>query len=81
MLIFITMLLPWHSSEDSTWRPERSPEEEDEGIEVLQVHLEQQLKSIQAHPSAWPFLKPVSRKEAPHYYEIIKDPIGTSDLP
>lgn len=68
-------------AEESTWKAERGPEEEEEQIEVLHVHLKQQLKSIQAHSAAWPFLKPVSRKEAPHYHEIIKDPIGTPRQP
>jgi len=55
-------------------------EEEEESIEALHSHLKRKLKGIQDNPAAWPFLKPVSRKEAPHYHEIIKDPIGY-DLP
>lgn len=35
------------------------------------------IKSLRSHPSAWPFLKPVSSEEVPDYYEIIKFP---SDL-
>ncbi|KRZ67027.1 Bromodomain adjacent to zinc finger domain protein 1A [Trichinella papuae] len=27
------------------------------------------------HPDAWPFLKPVSRREAPDYYDIIEQPM------
>lgn len=33
---------------------------------------------LQAHASAWPFLKPVDKNEAPGYYSIIKFPMGTS---
>jgi hypothetical protein len=65
-------------AEESTWRATATPQQEEENIEYLHEVLKQQLKSIQAHASAWPFLKPVSRKEAPHYHEIIKDPIGTA---
>ncbi|KAL1245852.1 Bromodomain adjacent to zinc finger domain protein 1A [Trichinella spiralis] len=27
------------------------------------------------HPDAWPFLKPVSRREAPDYYDVIEQPM------
>lgn len=32
--------------------------------------------SCQTHPSAWPFMEPVKKSEAPDYYEIIRFPIG-----
>lgn len=32
--------------------------------------------SPQTHPSAWPFMEPVKKSEAPDYYEIIRFPIG-----
>lgn len=32
--------------------------------------------SSQTHPSAWPFMEPVKKSEAPDYYEIIRFPIG-----
>jgi len=32
----------------------------------------------QSHASAWPFLKPVDKAEAPGYYNYIKYPIGLS---
>ena len=31
---------------------------------------------IQTHASAWPFLKPVDKAEAPDYYDHIKFPMG-----
>lgn len=65
---------------ESTWRATATPQQEEENIEYLHEVLKQQLKSIQAHASAWPFLKPVSRKEAPHYHEIIKDPIDLETM-
>ncbi|KAG5648571.1 hypothetical protein DXG03_003182 [Asterophora parasitica] len=38
--------------------------------------LERILKELQAHPQSWPFLKPVSRDEAPDYYDVITKPMG-----
>ena len=32
--------------------------------------------SLQSHPSAWPFMEPVKKSEAPDYYEVIRFPIG-----
>ena len=31
---------------------------------------------LQSHPSAWPFMEPVKKSEAPDYYEVIRFPIG-----
>ena len=31
---------------------------------------------LQSHASAWPFLKPVDKSEAPDYYDHIKFPMG-----
>ena len=31
---------------------------------------------FQTHASAWPFLKPVEKMEAPDYYDHIKYPMG-----
>lgn len=31
----------------------------------------------QAHKSAWPFMEPVDPNEAPDYYKVIKEPMGT----
>jgi hypothetical protein len=42
--------------------------------------------NFQSHASAWPFLKPVEKSEAPDYYDHIKFPMGkglcrtTSDI-
>ena len=31
---------------------------------------------VKAHASAWPFMKPVDKAEAPDYYTHIKYPMG-----
>jgi len=35
---------------------------------------------FQTHASAWPFLKPVEKSEAPDYYDHIKFPMGEWEL-
>ncbi|KAF7684384.1 Histone acetyltransferase GCN5 [Astathelohania contejeani] len=35
---------------------------------------------LETHPSAWPFLKPVDKKEVPDYYKIIKNPMDLSKI-
>lgn len=34
--------------------------------------------TLQTHPSSWPFLDPVSAKDVPDYYEVIKHPMDMS---
>uniref|UniRef100_A0A4W3HBH0 Histone acetyltransferase n=1 Tax=Callorhinchus milii TaxID=7868 RepID=A0A4W3HBH0_CALMI len=34
----------------------------------------------QSHPSAWPFMEPVKKSEAPDYYEIIRFPIDLKTM-
>ncbi|ELA42822.1 uncharacterized protein VICG_00137 [Vittaforma corneae ATCC 50505] len=34
--------------------------------------------SLQSHPSSWPFLEPVSEKDVPDYFEVIKHPMDLS---
>lgn len=38
------------------------------------------LTEMQNHPSNWPFLQPVSRKEVPDYYEVIEEPMDLSTM-
>ena len=40
------------------------------------VNLRVLLSQVKQHKSAWPFLQPVSAKEVPDYYKVIKDPMG-----
>lgn len=46
-----------------------------QGLRVLAV-VTHHPPSPQTHPSAWPFMEPVKKSEAPDYYEIIRFPIG-----
>jgi len=41
------------------------------------LHL---LNDMQNHPSAWPFLHPVSREDVADYYEVIKEPMDLSTM-
>lgn len=34
--------------------------------------------TLQSHPSSWPFLEPVSAKDVPDYFEVIKQPMDMS---
>lgn len=34
--------------------------------------------SLQSHPSSWPFLEPVSEKDVPDYFDVIKHPMDLS---
>ncbi|KAK2110835.1 Histone acetyltransferase kat2a [Saguinus oedipus] len=36
--------------------------------------------SLQSHPSAWPFMEPVKKSEAPDYYEVIRFPIDLKTM-
>lgn len=34
------------------------------------------MQSMHDHSDAWPFKEPVDARDAPDYYDIIKDPMG-----
>ena len=38
------------------------------------------LSQMKHHPSSWPFLKPVTREEAPDYYDFIKQPMDLKTM-
>jgi len=35
--------------------------------------MQKLLTDLQAHPSAWPFMKPVNKEEVQDYYEVRLD--------
>ena len=47
---------------------------------ILSDMLEFLIADISSHASAWPFLQPVSPKEAPDYHKIIKQPMDLSEM-
>ncbi|POV98518.1 hypothetical protein PSTT_14370, partial [Puccinia striiformis] len=38
------------------------------------------LTSLQSHPSAWPFTKPINREEVTDYYNVIKQPMDLETI-
>ncbi|KAJ6920567.1 histone acetyltransferase GCN5 [Populus alba x Populus x berolinensis] len=44
----------------------------------LTAFMRSLLKSMHDHVDAWPFKEPVDARDVPDYYDIIKDPMGTS---
>ncbi|ESO05629.1 hypothetical protein HELRODRAFT_77335 [Helobdella robusta] len=48
--------------------------------EELYSHLKSTLNSVKTHASAWPFLKPVEKSEAPDYYDHIKFPMDLKTM-
>ncbi|EDV26752.1 uncharacterized protein TRIADDRAFT_22087 [Trichoplax adhaerens] len=46
----------------------------------LEIILKNSLNQIKNHPSAWPFLEPVDKRDAPDYYDFIKYPIDLKTI-
>uniref|UniRef100_A0A8C0HCW6 histone acetyltransferase n=1 Tax=Chelonoidis abingdonii TaxID=106734 RepID=A0A8C0HCW6_CHEAB len=66
---------------DAGWRPlgkEKGKELKDP--DQLYNTLKNLLAQIKTHPSAWPFMEPVKKLEAPDYYEIIRFPIDLKSM-
>ncbi|XP_076105543.1 histone acetyltransferase KAT2A-like [Mytilus galloprovincialis] len=59
--------------------PEENPEPPMDPDQLLTV-LKTMLNQVRAHSSAWPFLKPVEKNEAPDYYEHIKFPMDLKTM-
>ncbi|XP_068208965.1 bromodomain adjacent to zinc finger domain protein 1A [Palaemon carinicauda] len=47
----------------------------DDACELNTPALETILEELLKHSHSWPFVKPVSKKDAPDYYEIVKKPM------
>ena len=72
------MLQKWFvltRTEESGWKPPKLTKED---VVTLQDQLRNILELMKNHSSSWPFHVPVSREEVPDYYDVIKDPIGSS---
>jgi len=47
---------------------------------IFSEKLENIRSSVEAHPIAWPFIKPVSRRHLPYYYEHISHPMDLQTI-
>ncbi|NXD31056.1 KAT2A acetyltransferase, partial [Spelaeornis formosus] len=66
---------------ETGWKPlgkEKGKELKDP--DQLYNMLKNLLAQIKTHPSAWPFMEPVKKSEAPDYYEIIRFPIDLKTM-
>ncbi|NXW10263.1 KAT2A acetyltransferase, partial [Fregetta grallaria] len=66
---------------ETGWKPlgkEKGKELKDP--DQLYNTLKNLLAQIKTHPSAWPFMEPVKKSEAPDYYEIIRFPIDLKTM-
>ncbi|XP_041511407.1 histone acetyltransferase KAT2B isoform X2 [Microtus oregoni] len=66
---------------ETGWKPsgkEKSKEPRDP--EQLYSTLKTILQQVKSHQSAWPFMEPVKRTEAPGYYEVIRFPMDLKTM-
>lgn len=64
------------AAEQDSLTPINTEDEAEENLEVLRDIL----VNLEKHRLAWPFLKPVSRKIAPDYYDVIKEPVDVRTM-
>ncbi|KAM5157312.1 histone acetyltransferase KAT2B isoform 1-T1 [Mantella aurantiaca] len=66
---------------ETGWKPsikEKSKEPKDP--DQLYNTLKNILQQVKSHQSAWPFMEPVKRTEAPGYYEVIRFPMDLKTM-
>lgn len=66
---------------ETGWKPsikDRSKEPKD--ADQLHNTLKNILQQVKSHQSAWPFMEPVKRTEAPGYYEVIRFPMDLKTM-
>ncbi|XP_064347128.1 histone acetyltransferase KAT2B isoform X3 [Camelus dromedarius] len=66
---------------ETGWKPsgkEKSKEPRDP--DQLYSTLKSILQQVKSHQSAWPFMEPVKRTEAPGYYEVIRFPMDLKTM-
>ncbi|XP_053805327.1 histone acetyltransferase KAT2B [Vidua chalybeata] len=66
---------------ETGWKPsgkERGKESKDP--DQLYSTLKTILQQVKSHQSAWPFMEPVKRTEAPGYYEVIRFPMDLKTM-
>ncbi|KAM7123100.1 histone acetyltransferase KAT2B isoform 1-T1 [Ciconia maguari] len=64
---------------ETGWKPSgkergKEPKDPDQLYSTLKTILQQ----VKSHQSAWPFMEPVKRTEAPGYYEVIRFPMDVT---
>ncbi|XP_062970098.1 histone acetyltransferase KAT2B isoform X2 [Cynocephalus volans] len=64
---------------ETGWKPNgKEKNKEPRDPDQLYSTLKSILQQVKSHQSAWPFMEPVKRTEAPGYYEVIRFPMGPS---
>ncbi|KGL73355.1 Histone acetyltransferase KAT2B, partial [Tinamus guttatus] len=66
---------------ETGWKPSgkergKEPKDPDQLYSTLKTILQQ----VKSHQSAWPFMEPVKRTEAPGYYEVIRFPMDLKTM-
>ncbi|XP_054847482.1 histone acetyltransferase KAT2B isoform X1 [Eublepharis macularius] len=66
---------------ETGWKPSikekgKEPKDPDQLYSILKNILQQ----VKSHQSAWPFMEPVKRTEAPGYYEVIRFPMDLKTM-
>nr|XP_020759569.1 histone acetyltransferase KAT2B isoform X6 [Odocoileus virginianus texanus] len=66
---------------ETGWKPSgREKSREARDPEQLYSTLRSILQQVKSHQSAWPFMEPVKRTEAPGYYEVIRFPMDLKTM-
>ncbi|XP_077108254.1 histone acetyltransferase KAT2A isoform X1 [Ranitomeya variabilis] len=66
---------------ETGWKPScKEKGKEIKDPDQLYNVLKNLLAQIKTHPSAWPFMEPVKKSEAPDYYEVIRFPIDLKTM-
>ncbi|OWK00531.1 hypothetical protein Celaphus_00019522 [Cervus elaphus hippelaphus] len=66
---------------ETGWKPSgREKSKEARDPEQLYSTLRSILQQVKSHQSAWPFMEPVKRTEAPGYYEVIRFPMDLKTM-
>ncbi|XP_060262756.1 histone acetyltransferase KAT2B isoform X6 [Ovis aries] len=62
---------------ETGWKPSGREKREARDPDQLYSTLRSILQQVKSHQSAWPFMEPVKRTEAPGYYEVIRFPMDS----
>ncbi|XP_060541740.1 histone acetyltransferase KAT2B isoform X2 [Pantherophis guttatus] len=66
---------------ETGWKPSNKEKgKETKDLDQLYSTLKNILQQVKSHQSAWPFMEPVKRTEAPGYYEVIRFPMDLKTM-